>query len=196
MTEQPIRDAATVILYRTDGSAPRVLMGQRQRNAIFMPDKFVFPGGRVDKADGDAQLTLTEHLYRALSSHSRDFGPEAIVAAGIREVREETGLRIANLDAMRFVFRAVTPPGRPRRFDARFLLAPASSIAGNPDDLSGDNELTDLTWIEIPEARRLPLPFITEVVLAEIEAILRHPDEPRPIPFFKHEDGVTRVVAL
>jgi len=30
---------------------PRVLMGQRHANHKFMPNKFVFPGGRVDPAD-------------------------------------------------------------------------------------------------------------------------------------------------
>ena len=45
------KDAATLILVRRDGDRARVLMGQRHSGHVFMPDKFVFPGGRVDAAD-------------------------------------------------------------------------------------------------------------------------------------------------
>jgi 8-oxo-dGTP pyrophosphatase MutT (NUDIX family) len=46
------RDAATLILVRFDGPAPRILMGQRHNGHAFMPNKFVFPGGRCEAADG------------------------------------------------------------------------------------------------------------------------------------------------
>ena len=46
-----IRNAATVILLRDQLENPRVLMGQRDANAAFMPNKFVFPGGAVDAED-------------------------------------------------------------------------------------------------------------------------------------------------
>ena len=45
------RDAATLILLRRDAEAPRVLMGRRHRSHSFMPDKWVFPGGAVDRDD-------------------------------------------------------------------------------------------------------------------------------------------------
>ena len=46
------RDAATLIIVRRDGAAkPRVLMGKRHADHAFMPNKFVFPGGRLDPAD-------------------------------------------------------------------------------------------------------------------------------------------------
>ena len=48
------KDAATMILIRKDDDKPRILMGQRSRGHDFMPDKFVFPGGRVDTQDGRA----------------------------------------------------------------------------------------------------------------------------------------------
>ena len=35
-----------------------------------------------------------------------------------------------------------------------------------------------------PTARALPLPFITEVVLSEVEALIADPDPARPVPFF------------
>ncbi|MDB5483172.1 MAG: hydrolase, partial [Caulobacteraceae bacterium] len=45
------RDAATLILVRRGGPKPRVMMGRRHSSHNFMPDKWVFPGGRIDRAD-------------------------------------------------------------------------------------------------------------------------------------------------
>ncbi|HEY5130162.1 MAG TPA: NUDIX hydrolase, partial [Bradyrhizobium sp.] len=44
-------DAATLILVDRTVSTPKVLVGKRHDKVVFMPGKFVFPGGRVDKAD-------------------------------------------------------------------------------------------------------------------------------------------------
>ncbi len=214
----PIRDAATIVLVRADGPQPRVLMGQRGSGAIFMPDKFVFPGGAVDAGDRDlgAALTLGPDTARRLQAMApAGLGP-ALAAAAIRELWEETGLALAapgpapepwrdfasrgitpDAAALRFIFRAVTPAGRPRRFDARFFLADAAALAGDPDDfsLAGD-ELRHLSWLTLAEARRLELAFITGIVLGEVEAILADPAASRPVPFFHHNDGRSRVLAL
>ncbi|MGY4371402.1 8-oxo-dGTP pyrophosphatase MutT (NUDIX family) [Bradyrhizobium sp. LB1.3] len=45
------RDAATLILVDRSGAVPKVLVGKRHDKVVFMPGKFVFPGGRVDKDD-------------------------------------------------------------------------------------------------------------------------------------------------
>src|SRR5262244_4007142 len=45
------KDAATLILVDRSGAIPKVLVGKRHDKVVFMPGKFVFPGGRVDKAD-------------------------------------------------------------------------------------------------------------------------------------------------
>ena len=90
---------------------------------------------------------------------------------------------VPNLRALRFVFRAVTPPGRPRRFDARFFLVDARELAGDSLDASGE-ELAHLQWLTLAGARALPLPFITEVVLSEVEALIADPDPARQVPFF------------
>ena len=45
------KDAATLILVDRSGTIPKVLVGKRHDKVVFMPGKFVFPGGRVDKAD-------------------------------------------------------------------------------------------------------------------------------------------------
>lgn len=214
----PIRDAATIVLLRTDGAAPRVLMGQRGAGAIFMPDKFVFPGGAVDPGDigfFDGEPEDRETRWR-LAARS---GPEiarALPFTAVRELWEETGILLGrpgsppagrpvpaawqgfidhgllpDVAPLRLIFRAVTPPRRPRRFDARFFLVRAGEAHLAADALSGgDGELAHLQWLEIPEARRLPLPFITEVVLSELEAALVAPDGPQRVPFFDHSpDG-------
>ena len=87
------------------------------------------------------------------------------------------------------MFRALTPPGRPRRFDARFFLVDASHIQGDPDDFThAQDELSHLQWIPLSRARSFDLPFITEVVLAEVEARVSDPAPPASVPFFRNND--------
>src|SRR5260370_19010375 len=45
------KDAATLILVDRTATIPKVLVGKRHDKVVFMPGKFVFPGGRVDKSD-------------------------------------------------------------------------------------------------------------------------------------------------
>lgn len=208
-----IRDAATIILVRDPDDTPSILMGQRGAAAAFMPDKFVFPGGAVDATDAAVPLVAPlPDPCRALA----DTGPgaQALAAAAIRELWEETGLILGTPGAwpdapadwrdfaalghrpdasvLRYVFRAITPPGRPRRFDARFFLADAAHVAGDLDDFSrASDELRHLHWVPLAEARRLNLPFITEVVLAEIAARLPGLEPPDSVPFFSNDDEET-----
>lgn len=224
MTDQPrkdaIRNAATIVLVRRDGDTPRVLMGQRGRNAAFMPSKFVFPGGAIDQQDhlARAERPLRDGVRVKLEERSDPALAPALAMTAIREVWEETGLAIAtdrgavpehplsewetfyaaghrpDASGLDFVFRAITPPGRPRRFDARFFLADLSAIATDPDDFSrAEDELSHLSWLTLPDARALDLPFITEVVLAEVEMRLKAPRTRRPIPFFYHQDGQSHI---
>ena len=224
MTQGPdrtaIRDAATILLVRNTGTAPAVLMGQRGSGAAFMPDKYVFPGGAVDA--GDAQVPLAGALNptcqaRLALDHP---APMALAAAAIRELWEETGLALGrpgawdtpppdwqgfaarglrpDATALRYIFRAITPPGRTRRFDARFFLAEIGAVAGDADDFSAAcEELSHLHWVPMAEARRLNLPFITEVVLAEAEALLRGEPWADSVPFFDNrtDESVFRRIA-
>lgn len=170
-------------------------MGQRGHSAAFMPSKFVFPGGGVDARD---QTTATQGLapdcVASLCLHCPPEapGPGTIARAALRELHEETGLHLPAPPAggLRFVFRAITPPGRTRRFDARFFLAPASLVPGDIDNFEqAEPELSHLQWIGLSAARALDLPFITEVVLAEVKALLQGHAHPG-IPFFDNSGPV------
>lgn len=55
------RDAATLIVIRGQ-KEPEILMGKRAASHKFMPNKFVFPGGKLDVAD--QRLNFDSSRYR------------------------------------------------------------------------------------------------------------------------------------
>jgi 8-oxo-dGTP pyrophosphatase MutT (NUDIX family) len=194
LMSEPIRPASTVILWRLGPTEHEILMGQRGAGAVFMPSKYVFPGGAVDPEDHGGDLAsgwLSQQCASRLIKDST-VPAAALVSAARREVHEETGLTLGSGSeaTLHFVFRAITPPGRSRRFDARFFLAPATACAGDDTgfaDASG--ELSHLHWIALAEARALDLPFITEVVLAEVTALLSGTLQ-NGVPFFDNSGPV------
>lgn len=185
------RDAATLILVR---GRREVMMGQRARGHVFMPDKWVFPGGRVDPGDARAQAAAeltseTEALLRAGGLVRRP--PRAFALAAVRETREEAGLvlgdeRGPDLSKLAFVARAITPPYRPRRFDARFFLADAEAVLAHDEPQAGE-ELLHTKWFSLEEAMALDLPSITRFVLKEVKARLA--GEAVQPPFLKFSRG-------
>ena len=80
------RDAATLILVRRDAAQPRVLMGKRSGRHDFMPDKYVFPGGRVDPQDSRVPCfsQLSQADEARLRFQSRRV-PRAFALTAIRE---------------------------------------------------------------------------------------------------------------
>ena len=204
----PIRDAATLIVLRDQ---THVLMGQRSEKAAFMPGKFVFPGGAVDS--GDAGIALVGALNPVCAARLTAHSPLAaatLATTAIRELWEETGQRLSrpaqwpdappdwhsfaapgqrpDASGLTFVFRAITPPGSPRRFDARFFLADATHLSTDPDDFShAAPELGAVQWVPLSQARTFDLPFITQIVLAELSARLRG-KVPDSVPFMRHDD--------
>ena len=209
-----IRHASTVIVIRDRMTSPSILMGQRGAKAAFMPNKFVFPGGAVDA--GDAHIPLATPLNTQCAARIQDDADaalsHAIPVAAIRELWEETGLilgakgiwerevpadwrsfadtgHLPHADPLQFVFRALTPPGRPRRFDARFFLVDANDIQSDIDDFThACDELSHLQWIKLRDARNFDLPFITEVVLAEVEGRVTDTTPPQSVPYFRNND--------
>lgn len=173
---QKPRDAATLILVR---GGREVMMGQRAKGHVFMPDKWVFPGGRVDP--GDAKLPAACELTPETEAYLRQGGvvrrpPRAFALAAARETREEAGLVLGgsegpDLSKFSFVARAITPPYRPRRFDARFFLANAADVLADDRPAAGD-ELLHTRWFSLEEAEALDLPSITRFVLREVSARL------------------------
>ncbi len=215
------RDAATLIVVRNDGNQPRILMGQRAAGHKFMPNKFVFPGGKVDA--GDHRLRPPHDLHPAVMARlTRDCSEtraRALAMAAIRETYEETGLVLGEphtptlktrsphwrdflkydvnprLDSLHLVARAITPPYRNRRYDARFFMADADLIQGDVHEApQGSGELLRLHWVSLQDAQELALPSITRMVLAEVERRLERGHEPaEPGPFVYFRRGKTVV---
>src|SRR5271168_4216319 len=90
-------DAATLILVDRSSPTPKVLVGKRHDKVVFMPGKFVFPGGRVDKADN--RVPVAAPIPRELEANLLKGSPKieasrakSLAVAAIREACEETGL--------------------------------------------------------------------------------------------------------
>lgn len=207
------KDAATLILVRRDQKTPRVLMGKRSGKHAFMPDKYVFPGGRVDA--GDARAPTLSPLKKAteakLRLHTRR-APQAFPLTAIRETWEETGLIVGKgaevagkppagwqeyyaegvapcLKNFQFIGRAVTPPYRPKRFDARFFMAMAEDVLIDERPPADGAELHDLQWVTLPDALKLDLPSVTRFMLGEIDSRLQNPRTRKGPPYIRWYRG-------
>jgi 8-oxo-dGTP pyrophosphatase MutT (NUDIX family) len=203
------KDAATLILVRRDATKPRVLMGKRSGGHVFMPDKYVFPGGRVDPDDGRAVswCELTPDVEAKLRINSRR-QPRAFALTAIRETFEETGLLVArpaempvtapkgwdrfheldaapHLSPLTLIGRAITPPYRPRRFDARFFMAEAEEALIDERPPVDGAELSDLQWVTLDDAQSLDLPSVTRFMLGEIDARLKTRNYKEGPPFLR-----------
>src|SRR4030095_4727863 len=91
------KDAATLILIDRSGDKPKVLVGKRHDKVVFMPGKYVFPGGRVDKSDNRVPVAapITKELEANLLKGSPKIAPtraRALAVAALSEACEETGL--------------------------------------------------------------------------------------------------------
>src|SRR5881397_3149502 len=218
------KDAATLILIDRSGTKPKVLVGKRHDNVVFMPGKYVFPGGRVDKSDNRVPVAapITSELEANLLKGSPKIAPSrarALAVAAIREACEETGLCLGRKSngavptlegawkpfteagllpdpsGLFLIARAITPPGRVRRFDTRFFTADASTIAHSVEGvIHADAELVELVWVEIGSKPLADAHGMTKTVLAELDrrlatGPLRHD---APVPFFHFYGGRMR----
>src|SRR5499427_2728319 len=91
------RDAATLILVRQRGKVPEVLLGCRDAKHAFMPNRYVFPGGRVDRDDARVPVAtpLDRHVRARLQKAATPRRAQALGVAAVRETFEETGLMLA-----------------------------------------------------------------------------------------------------
>lgn len=206
------RDAATLILLDHAGDQTRVLMGRRHRRHAFMPGKFVFPGGRTDPADSRIPVATGLHPQIELkiaSGRVSTARARAIAMSALRETYEEAGLLIGQpgpfetakpdwqgfadnnvmpaLGGLRFVARAITPPGRVRRFDTRFLAAFRDEVAVELADGGPTDELEQIMWLPLDKAIEADIPAITRTILIELSQRLG--DDPQlspdaPVPFY------------
>ena len=169
------RHAASLIVWRETETEPEILMGIRHARHKFMPSVLVFPGGRVDRGDhGVKALTELRPETEALLRHrAKPSLARALGVAAIRELHEETGLLLGelrgerlfvDLAALDYLCRAVTPPTRSMRFNARFLLAPADAVRG---EIAGSGELQELGWYPLSRALDAKLADITRKILGE-----------------------------
>jgi 8-oxo-dGTP pyrophosphatase MutT (NUDIX family) len=210
-------DAAGLVLIRQGTGEPEVLMGRRHRRHVFLPNIYVFPGGRLDPddrlasgfAEGLRLETLTGLHPGAGRRHPMEFA-----RAAVRETLEETGLLVAMpaaapfatdhrtwgrfacrgmspaFGALGFVCRAITPTSSPRRYNTRFLMADGGLASGQ---LGGDGELEDLAWRPASAYRHLGLVDVTAYVLSEALLRWEAPDARRPAMLLSYRNEEVRL---
>lgn len=215
------RDAATLMLVDRSGPVPKVLVGKRHANVVFMPGKYVFPGGSVDKTDNRIPVAapLPPELEANLMRGSPKTPPSrarSLAVAAIREACEETGLCLgkktdnppgklpgaweAFSDAgllpdpsgLFLIARAITPPGRIKRFDTRFFTADASAIAHRIEGVvHADAELVELVWVELGSEHLADAHAMTKNVLNQLQKRLATGplSHDAPLPFFHFYGG-------
>ncbi|WP_246752710.1 hydrolase [Sinorhizobium sp. BG8] len=195
MPTAPVRtaDAASVLLVDRSDNGCRVLMGRRSRKHVFMPEVYVFPGGRRDRTDagipvsGDLHPLARERLELRTGKRVTQATLRAIAIAGLRELHEEAGLTVGtapdsgttalpflpDLSRLRFLARAITPPGHVRRFDTRFFTLFTDEAEIDPASVRGNHELEDLRWIDVFDASGIEMADITVLILEELRICLQ-----------------------
>lgn len=213
-------DAASLVVVDRTGATPRLLMGRRHEKHRFMPNAVVFPGGRIDPDDRrmvayGALPAATERQLMARTVRGTSARARALALCAIRETCEETGLLIGeaglggpddapapwqpfasegvypSLEAMRFVARAITPPGRTKRFDARFFVVDAEAIAMRIDvGVGPQSELTEIMWLTPDEALADQTAVVTKTIITEVVQRLEAGlERDLPVPLFYERHG-------
>lgn len=211
------KDASSIVLIDRRGKVPAILMGKRNPAAKFMPGVFVFPGGRVETADADVPhagsldagdlIRMKKYVTRPTDRRMR-----GLALAAIRETFEETGLHLGvkarepvsvpdghpwheflatgdvpTLDGLHFFARAITPPGRPRRFDTRFFVRDITDVPNHTMIRpTPESELVELIWVPITEADGLETVEITRIILGELaKQVQTNFDKSQHRPFYR-----------
>jgi 8-oxo-dGTP pyrophosphatase MutT (NUDIX family) len=144
-------DSATVMVLRDGAQGLEVLMVRRHGDSGVLGGVHVFPGGKLDAADG---TTLLVGASRDASWYSDALGEptlspvvaRGLFTAAVRETREECGLDLL-VDTLWPWSRWITPrqPSVTRkRFDTRFFIAPAPA---DQEAVHDNFEATEVVWV-------------------------------------------------
>ncbi len=158
------RHAASLVVLREDMA---MLMGVRAAGHRFMPNRWVFPGGAVDRADAASPVAsgLPRHVRALVERSATPVLAQAIAVAAARELREETGLSLGHppaLAGLDYLGRMITPLDSPIRFNARFFVVGAAEVTGEARE---SRELERLRWLRPEEALALDLARPTRTVV-------------------------------
>lgn len=200
------RIASTIVIYTGPKDNPKILMGKRSSRNDFMPSVYVFPGGRLDRADSYAPYTgeLSPRMQRILESAYSPRKARACVLAAIRETWEETGLMLGqpkawtrninheswdeyrqarimpDLSPIDVFGRAITPPHRHKRYDTWFFI---QKFSGETSVVADSGELSNVGWFSFDEIEKLETQRATTMMVAVLKDYMKRP-KPDPTIFF------------
>lgn len=203
------RIASTIVLTHGPKDNPKILMGQRSNKHDFMPSVYVFPGGRVDRADSYADYVgdLSPRSARILEAAFTPRKARAVMLASVRETFEETSLLLGqkaetkrninnsswdafrqaglkpDLNGIEVFGRAITPPHRHKRFDAWFFVKHLDTPT--LPKIEDSAELLNVGWFTFAQIKELELQRATQMMLQVLEEYLRADRPPADI-FFSH----------
>jgi len=203
------RVASTIVLTHGSKENLKILMGQRSSKHDFMPSVYVFPGGRVDRADSyvDYASDLSPRTQTIMEAAFPPRKARAVALASVRETYEETSLllgeqgattrnvnhpswdafRQANLrpslDGIEVFGRAITPPHRHKRFDAWFFVKHLDTPS--LPQIADSAELLNVGWFTFDEIWELELQRATQMMLKVLQQYLAY-DRPPAHIFFSH----------
>lgn len=204
--EAPVkpRDAASLIIGRSGPDGTEVLMGKRSRRAAFVPDFFVFPGGRLDPADRlvRAATPLDPGAAKRMGVRGDAALAEALALAAVRETFEETGLLLAEIGDIgaadgadkaaleewaHWKSRGLAPGLHRLRYFGRAITSPTSPIRFHArffvaraeefrGEIAGSGELSELAFYPATEVlERMPVVDVTEFMLNRVIAYAADP---------------------
>jgi 8-oxo-dGTP pyrophosphatase MutT (NUDIX family) len=198
------KDAGTLILVDRSGRVPRVLLGKRHAGHAFMPGKYVFPGGRVDRSDARVPVArpLAPELEALLMKRVPRPSPvkaRALALSAIRETFEETGIMVGEpgTDPLLASKGAWSASIRAKVLPDLSALQLTGSMLGFSllmqalDGVTGpDAELIEHVWMSLQQAARLDLPAVTRVMLEELDVrIAAGFRQNLPVPFYRMPRG-------
>ncbi len=130
-----------------------VFMLRRSSRSRFAPDAYVFPGGTVeaqDRANAEIEAAWLRHLFR-MDGPPDPTLQRGIVAAALRELFEESRIRLSGARELELFSRWITPESEPQRYDVFFFVAAAPRAQQAEADMV---ETHDGMWLSPHEAVR------------------------------------------